>query len=80
VIPAIQSGFWGVRRGLDRLDAAAADAVRATLPMAEGSKPPEHDLVWSLVEMMLSKRQVDVSARVIERARDTEQSLFDILA
>jgi hypothetical protein len=80
VIPAIQSGLAAVRSGSGRLDAAAADAARATLPLAEGATPPVHDLVGALVEMMLAKRQVEVGAAVIDRASQAEKSLLDILA
>jgi hypothetical protein len=80
MIEAIQSGLSGVRRGIDRFDAAAADAVRATLPLADDARRPEHDLVGSLVEMMLSKREIQVSSRVIDSANQVQQSLLDILA
>lgn len=80
MIGAMQTGLSGILRGIDRFDAAAADAVRATLPLADDARRPEHDLVGSLVEMMLSKRQIEVSSRVVDSANQVEQSLLDILA
>lgn len=83
-IPAIQSGYQSVKRGVERLDAAASDLSLAYLPLDEETQaslgPGRPDVVGSLVEMMLARRQVEVGARVISRASQTEQSLLDIIA
>jgi hypothetical protein len=83
-ISAIQSGLSTVRRGVDRLDKAASELSLAYLPLDEETQaalgPDKPDVVGSLVEMMLARRQVEVGARVIDRASQTEQSLLDIIA
>jgi hypothetical protein len=83
-VSAIQSGLHTVRRGVDRLDTAAAELSLAHLPLDEETQarlgPGRPDVVGSLVEMMLARRQVEVGAHVVARASETEQSLLDILA
>ena len=64
------------------LDSALAEIDE--LPLDEETQaalgPDKPDVVGSLVEMMLARRQVEVGARVIDRASQTEQSLLDIIA
>jgi hypothetical protein len=79
-IPAIQSGLSAVRAGSDRLDAAAAAASTAFLPVEGRKDPPPFDLVGALVEMMLAKHQVAIGAHVIGRASDADRHLLDLLA
>jgi hypothetical protein len=79
-VSAIQNGLTTVRRAMERLDAAAQVVSTAYLPMDDGRVPGSADVVGSLVEMMLAKHQVEVGAKVIERASDAEKSLLDILA
>lgn len=78
-ISALQSGLTTVRRGTDRLDAAAAVASTAFLPMEDRAPTDANDLVGALVEMMLAKHQVAIGARVIERASATEKEVLDLL-
>jgi hypothetical protein len=79
-IPAVQSGLLGVRRGVERLDAAAAVAVQASLPHEADGLPARGDLLGALVDMVQARRQVEISARVVERANETDRFLLDILA
>jgi hypothetical protein len=83
-VSAIQSGLLAVRSGLGRMDAAAARLSLTGLPLDDetqaalaGSGPDEEG---SLVEMMLAKHQVEIGAKVIDRASQAEKSLLDILA
>lgn len=77
-ISALHSGLFAVRTGLARLDAAAATVTSATLPAADGAPSRSDDLVGSLVEMMLARRDVEAGAAVVARASDIQKSLLDI--
>jgi hypothetical protein len=79
-VSAIQSGFTAVRRGTERLDAAAATLSTAFLPLEEGAvRPGGQDVVGALVEMMLARHQVGIGARVIERASQVDREVVDLL-
>jgi hypothetical protein len=83
-VSAIQSGFNTVKQGVGRLDKAASELSLAYLPLDDETQaalgPDKPDVVGSLVEMMLARRQVEIGAKVIDRASQTEQSLLDIIA
>jgi hypothetical protein len=79
-VSALQSGLSAVRRGVERLDAAAAVVSTAYLPTDAGTAPGSGDVLGALVEMMLARHQVGLGSKVIERASQTDRAIFDVLA
>jgi hypothetical protein len=78
--PAHETGLRAVRAGIARVDRAAMNVARATLPGIADAGTAPTDLVGSLVEMMFARRDVEAGAAVVRRAGETQESLLDIFA
>ena len=74
---AIDSGLAGIRQGIEGVDKAAADIVRAgTVDGAEGA----NDVIEPIIELRLYQRSVEASAQVVRTADEVLGTLLDTMA
>jgi hypothetical protein len=72
----IQTGLQGVQQGIDGVDRAATDIVRAgTVDSVEGG-----EVVEPIIELRLYERSVQASAQVVRTADEVLGTLLDTLA
>jgi flagellar hook protein FlgE len=73
----LDSGLTGVRQGIEGVEKAASDIVRAgTVDGADGT----NDVIEPIIELRLYQRSVEASAQVVRTADEVLGTLLDTMA
>lgn len=73
----LDSGLTGVRQGIEGVEKAASEIVRAgTVDGADGS----NDVIEPIIDLRLYQRSVEASAQVVRTADEVLGTLLDTMA
>lgn len=75
ITPAMYSGLAGVQQGNSLLERSGDQIAKANIPAEQGGPDEIHS---PLVDQIVGKHQVEVSAKVIQTANETIGSIIDI--